>query len=423
MDWITPQGIAWIVGFMVILRGAAEWTLNRLNLSHLQAHRRQLPNGWKSVMDPSTYHRALDYTKTKGDLSQWSGLYETLLLWVFLFSGIMPFLQHQWTVVLGHSHWAQSGFLCFVATFLSLFHLPWNYYSQFYIEEQFGFNHASRRLWLVDQVKMFLLGWAIGWPVLTLLLLVVSKSGEQWWMWAWLVLLVFQVVMIILAPMFILPCFNKLSALQEGSLKTRLLHLAKHTGFGVRAIQVMDGSRRSGHSNAFFTGFGRFRRIVLYDTLVEQLTVEEVEGVLAHEIGHFRKRHVLSMLVLGMAGMLIQLFILALLAGQSFFYDAFGLPNEAISEAFLLFGLTFGTFTFWLSPLSNVLSRRFEYQADSFAIEATGNRDAFLSALRKINLENLSNPVPHSLFSFVYYSHPSLLEREKALASQIPSKD
>jgi STE24 endopeptidase len=422
MDWFTPKGFAVFTGALVLVRGLAEWCLDQMNLTHVQAHLGKLPSGWKSVMDESTFSRSLDYTLAKGKYSQYFGIYGTLILLAILFSGFLPSIEHKWTTHFGESIWMQSGFLCFVVTFLALLDLPWNFWSQFYLEDRFGFNKSTRKLWVIDQVKMFILGWVIGWPMITLLLWIVAKAGDQWWIWAWCVLLVFQMVMLILAPMLILPLFNKLTPLDEGSLKDRLMQLAERTGFGMSAIQVMDGSRRSGHSNAFFTGFGKFRRIVLFDTLIEQLDEAEVEGVLAHEIGHFKKRHVLLMMGMGLAGMLIQFWILAWIAKQSWFFSAFGFEQTSMPIAFMIFFLILGTITFWISPLSHLLSRKFEYQADAYAAQATGNQEALTGALRKISLENLSNPVPHPLYSFVYYSHPTLLEREQALSNHIDNE-
>ena len=416
MDWLTPKGFAALTGALVVMRGVAEWCLDQWNLKYVLAHRGKLPPSWKAVMDEPTFSRSLNYTAAKGKFSQWSGLYGTLILLAALFSGLLPAMEQTWTGHLGASLWIQSGFLCAMATLLALFDLPWNFWSQFHLENRFGFNKSNRKLWAVDQLKMFILGWAIGWPMITLLLWIVEKAGDQWWIWAWCVLLAFQIVMLILAPMLILPLFNKLTPLDEGPLKDRLLLLAERTGFGMSAIQVMDGSRRSGHSNAFFTGFGKFRRIVLFDTLIEQLNEREVEAVLAHEIGHFKKRHVLLMMGIGLAGMLVQLWIVAWVAKQTWFFSAFGFDQASMPIAFMIFFLILGTVTFWISPLSHLLSRQFEYQADAYAAQATGDRKALTDALRKISLENLSNPVPHPLYSFVYYSHPTLLEREQALS-------
>ncbi len=419
MDWVTPNGFAIFTAVLVLVRGVVEWFLDQLNLKHVQAHEGKFPEGWRSVMDESSFERSLEYTSAKGKYSQWFGLYGTIVLLAVLFGGVLPKMENLWTTRLGESLWMQSGFLCAVVTILAVVDLPWNFWSQFNLEDRFGFNKSTRKLWLLDQFKMFILGWVIGWPMITLLLWIVAKAGDQWWIWAWVVMFLFQIVMMILAPMLILPLFNKLTPLDEGSLKDRLMNLAERTGFGMSAIQVMDGSRRSGHSNAFFTGFGKFRRIVLFDTLIEQLNEVEVEGVLAHEIGHFKKRHVLLMMGMGLAGMLLQLWVLAWIAKQTWFYTAFGFDQPSMPVAFMIFFLILGTITFWISPVSHLLSRKFEYQADAYAADATSDPNALIGALRKISLENLSNPVPHPTYSFVYYSHPTLLEREKALTDRM----
>jgi STE24 endopeptidase len=210
--------------------------------------------------------------------------------------------------------------------------------------------------------------------------------------------------------------------LPEGSLRERLLKLAERTRFKARSIQVMDGSKRSRHSNAFFTGFGRFRKIVLFDTLIGQLAEPELEAVLAHEIGHFKKKHIPKMLFAAALGSLAGFYILSVLAGQQWFYEAFGFrtggiwdPNRHIAIALLLFGLLAGTVTFWLSPLTHWWSRRYEYQADRFAAEVMNEAGPLVGALRKLNEKNLSNLTPHPVYSGFYYSHPTLLERETAL--------
>jgi STE24 endopeptidase len=230
-----------------------------------------------------------------------------------------------------------------------------------------------------------------------------------WWLWAWGAILAFQLLMLVLAPILILPLFNKFTPLPEGSLRERLLALAERTGFRARGIQVMDGSKRSRHSNAFFTGFGRFRKIVLFDTLIEQLQESELAAVLAHEIGHYKKGHIPKSL-------LAAFYVLAWLARQDWFYRVFGFEPGHLAPAFLLFGLLAGTVTFWLTPLANAWSRRFEYQADAFAARAMGESTSLVGALRKLNEKNLSNLTPHPLFSGFHYSHPTLLERERALA-------
>ncbi len=227
--------------------------------------------------------------------------------------------------------------------------------------------------------------------------------------------------MSVLAPIFILPLFNKFTPLPEGSLKDRLKKLAERTGFINAGIQVMDGSKRSKHSNAFFTGLGKGRRIALFDTLVEQMSEQELEAVLAHEIGHYKLRHVPKMITWSFVTTLAGFWGLSLLAGQSWFTGAFGFGSEAgIAPAFLLFALLAGTVTFWLSPLSSLWSRKFEYEADAFAADAVNTSEPMITALRKLNRENLSNLTPHPWYSGFHYDHPALLERESALKDFSP---
>ena len=221
--------------------------------------------------------------------------------------------------------------------------------------------------------------------------------------------------MLILYLKLILPLFNKLSPLPEGELRTRLLALGDRTGFRAQAIEVIDGSKRSGHSNAYFTGFGRFRRIVLFDTLIAQLTPEELEAVLAHEIGHYRRGHIPKMIALSAVMMFGGFAAIAWLARSEWFNRSFGFPGGELAPSFLLFGLLAGAVTFWFTPLGNLLSRKYEYEADAFAREAVGGPGAMVGALRKLAQKNLTNLTPHRWFSGFYYSHPTLVEREAAL--------
>jgi STE24 endopeptidase len=219
----------------------------------------------------------------------------------------------------------------------------------------------------------------------------------------------------VLAPVLILPLFNRFTPLPEGSLRERLLGLAERTRFRAQSIQVMDGSKRSRHSNAFFTGFGRLRRIVLFDTLIQQLAEAELEAVLAHEIGHFKKKHIPKMLAATALGSLAGFYLISLMARQPWFYASFGFAFGSIVPALLLFALLSGLATFWISPLAHWWSRRYEYQADAFAAQVMREPRSLIGALRKLNEKNLGNLTPHPLYSRFYYSHPALLERERAL--------
>ncbi len=221
--------------------------------------------------------------------------------------------------------------------------------------------------------------------------------------------------MLVLAPVLILPLFNKFTPLPDGDLRERLLALGRRTGFLAKSIQVMDGSKRSRHSNAFFTGFGRFRKIVLFDTLIQQLSEPELEAVLAHEIGHYKKKHIPKMLLWSSVTLLAAFWIISALARQAWFYHGFGFEPGSIVPALLLFGLLAGLVTFWFSPLAHWWSRRYEYQADAFAAQTMNEPQSLIGALRKLNEKNLGNLTPHPFYSGFYYSHPTLLERERAL--------
>jgi STE24 endopeptidase len=304
--------------------------------------------------------------------------------------------------------------------------LPLEWWSQFRLEERFGFNKSTLKIWVTDHLKMLALSAILGLPLMGGILQLTDWIGSQWWLWAWVLLMAFQAVMMVLAPIFILPLFNKFTPLPEGSLRDRLLKLGERTGFSARTIQVADGSRRSAHSNAYFTGFGRFRKIVLYDTLIAQLTEVELEAVLAHEIGHYRRGHIPKMLIWAGISSLISFGLLGWLAQQPEFLVAFGFKATAgTAPVLLLAGLLGGAITFWLTPLGTRRSRRHEFEADAYARNAMGEIDSLTGALRKLHEKNLSNLTPHPWFSRFYYSHPTLVEREAALrrdqASATPS--
>jgi STE24 endopeptidase len=294
--------------------------------------------------------------------------------------------------------------------------LPWSWAAQFKLEASFGFNKSTLKLWVTDLFKGAALGLVLGYPLLCLVLWFVRWQPRWWWLWAWAALMVFQLVMVALAPKLIMPLFNKLTPMPAGELREQLLALAERTGFHCSAIDVMDGSKRSTHSNAFFTGFGRFRRIVLFDTLITQLSSRELEAVLAHEIGHYRRGHVPKMLAVSALASLAGLGVVAWLAGQDWFYTGFRFnPADGLPVALLLFTLVTELVTFWLHPLGNIWSRRHEYEADAFALAAMGDMAPLVGALRKLHEKNLSNLTPHPAYSFFHYSHPTLVEREAAM--------
>jgi STE24 endopeptidase len=309
-------------------------------------------------------------------------------------------------------------FILFATILLSVPSLPFEWWSQFRLEAKFGFNQSTGGLWLTDKLKGLALIFVIGFPLMWALLSLVKWVGATWWVWGFVGLFGFQLLMLVLYPKLILPLFNKLTPLPENELRARLMALADRTGFRARTIDVIDGSKRSGHSNAYFTGFGRFRRIVLFDTLIAQLTPEELEAVLAHEIGHYRRGHIPKMLAVSAVMQLAAFALIAWLAASPWFNPAFGFPAGELAPAFLLFGLLSGLVTFWFTPLANLFSRKHEYEADAFAREAMNGPAAMLGALHKLAQKNLSNLTPHPWYSGFHYSHPTLVERERALSSR-----
>lgn len=417
---IALHAVSLIVAALILVKWAAQIWLERVNLTHVRAHSTTVPDAFKGIVDETTYRKSVDYTLAKGKFDQIETTYQVALLLLILFSGVLPWAFHLFIRSLGTSAWAMAVFLFAIGLALSLPGLPLAWYNQFKLEERFGFNTSTQKLWWLDRLKGLLLGFVLGYPLLVLVLKFVDWTGSLWWLWAWAALLAFQMIMAILAPVLILPLFNKFTALPEGSLRHRLLKLAEKTRFRARSIQVMDGSKRSRHSNAFFTGFGQFRKIVLFDTLIQQLAEPELEAVLAHEIGHFKKKHIPKMLVMSALASLIGFYCLSLLAKQDWFYRAFGFAPGNIAPALLLFGLLSGLVTFWFSPVAHWWSRRYEYQADAFAAKTMDEPRSLITALRKLNEKNLSNLTPHPIYSGFYYSHPTLLEREQALAATQP---
>jgi len=410
MHWVATAALV-----LVLLRWGASLWLERMNRRHVRQHANRMPACWRGVLADDVYSKAISYALARSRLAEVESAWDTAILLAALFSGVLPWVQAALTGWLGTSAWAQAVFLGVVGLGLALPSWPLEWYAQFHLEERFGFNTTTARLWWVDRVKGLVLAMVLGWPILLLMLKLVEWTGWWWWFWAWGAVLGFQALMIHLAPVFLLPLFNRFVPLPEGSLRERLLALAQRTGFRARSIQVMDGSKRSRHSNAFFTGLGRGRKVVLFDTLLELLTEPQVEAVLAHEIGHYQRRHLPKLLVWSAAVTLVGFFCLGWLARREWFSAAFGFETGGMAAAILLFALLSGPVAFWLSPLANRWSRRYEYEADAFAAAAVRESESLLEALRKLNEQNLSNPVAHPLYSAFHYSHPTLPEREQAL--------
>jgi STE24 endopeptidase len=408
--------VLWITAALMVLRLIADLVLAALNRAEVRRHASVPPAAAAAIMDAATYGKSVEYTLAKSRLGMITEVFDAAVLAVILFSGVLPWLFARvtgWGAA--EALWSRAVFILLAGVLMSLPSLPFEWWEQFRLEAKFGFNKSTLGLWLVDRVKGAALLFAIGFPLLWVLLALVRWAGPLWWIWGFAVVFGFQLLMLVLYPKLILPLFNKLTPLPEGELRARLLALGDRTGFRAKTIEVIDGSKRSGHSNAYFTGFGRFRRIVLFDTLIAQLTPEELEAVLAHEIGHYRRGHIPKMIAFSAAMLLAGFGAIAWLVGSGWFNQAFGFPAGEMAGSFLLFGLLSGLVTFWFTPLGNAFSRKYEYEADAFARDAVGGPQPMIAALRKLAQKNLSNLTPHPWFSAFFYSHPTLVEREAAL--------
>ena len=380
MNWVAV-----VVCALIVARWAAELWLSNLNRRHVLAHADAVPEAFRGMVDEDTYKKSVAYTLAKARFGSIEETWGFIVLLVFLFSGVLPFAFHFVAQHHGMSAWSMAVFLFGVGFAMSLPGLPFDWCGQFRLEEKFGFNTTTQKTWWLDRVKGLALALVLGYPLLVLILKIVEWTGALWWLWAWGAMLAFQLLMLVLAPVLIMPLFNKFTPLPEGTLRERLLKLAARTNFVAKSIQVMDGSKRSRHSNAFFTGFGKFRKIVLFDTLVAQLNEPELEAVLAHEIGHFKKKHIPKMLLFSTFTSLVGFYVVSVLAKQEWFYRAFGFETTNIAPALLLFTLLSGVVMFWFSPLAHWWSRKYEYEADAFAKEVMNEPQSLIGALRKLN--------------------------------------
>src|SRR5436190_2279844 len=320
---MSPFAIIALV--LILSRAVAEVWLSQINERHVRAHANKVPHAFREVVDKPTYRRSIDYSLAKSRFSDVVTVFDTVLLIGILFSGVLPWAFGKFTAAFGTSVWAMSGFLFATGVALSIVSLPFAWYGQFELEDRFGFNTTTVKTWVLDRLKGFLLAVLLGFPLLVLVLKLVEWTGPNWWIWAAAVVIAFQLLLLLIAPAVIMPLFNNFTPLPEGStLRERLFALARRTDFPTRSIEVMDGSKRSRHSNAFFTGFGRFRKIVLFDTLIQQLAEPELEAVLAHEIGHAKKGHIPKMLAASAVALLLGFFLLAQLARQDWLYRGFG---------------------------------------------------------------------------------------------------
>jgi len=404
-----------IIILVILAKTTAELILLELNVRHILKHKDLPPPAISDLFDKNLYNLAINYSLEKSKVNKVELIYETIILVTILTSGILPYSFDFFRGIFSESPIAMGLYIFAIGYLYWLLKLPFDWYYQFRIEEKFKFNTTTLKLWIIDQVKIFLIFLILTTLIAGMVIYLYNYNPSKWAIYAFIALAVIQIILMIIAPKILMPLFNKFWKLPEGSLRDKLFSLCEKTNFPVSSIEVMDGSKRSKHSNAFFTGFGKFRKIILFDTLIHQLSEDELLSVVAHEIGHYKYGHIIKSLFLSFTSTAISLFIVDYLIKCGWFYQAFGFNTINPAPAFLLLFLIGGSFSFWILPILNHFSRKWEFQADAFAAKTSEKPEYLIAALKKLAEKNLSNPYPHPLYSSVYYSHPDLIQRIKAL--------
>ncbi len=416
--------------FTIIFLGALALTtvaklwLARRHLAYIAAHRATVPEAFREKIALADHQKAADYTSAKARFAMLGVLFDTTLLLLFTVAGGIQFIAgicNGW-----FSSPLIQGMATIVAVLLlsSLLEAPFSIYRTFVIEARFGFNKMTFALYLLDTLKGLLLGAILGLPLLFGVLWLMERMGEYWWLYVWLVWVVFNLLILFIYPSFIAPLFNKFSPMKDEAMKARIEALLNKCGFTAQGLFVMDGSKRSAHGNAYFTGFGKTKRIVFFDTLLERLSGNEIEAVLAHELGHFKRRHVMKRIVATFIISLGFLWVLGLLMQTTWFYQGLGVTHSTSSGqgsptalALLLFFMIMPIFSFLLHPLSSAYSRKHEFEADAYAAKQTDAAD-MVNALVKLYQDNASTLTPDPLYSAFYDSHPPAMVRISRLQTQ-----
>jgi STE24 endopeptidase len=404
----------------LIISSSIQFWLAKRQANYVADHRSALPEAFKTKVPLEAHQKAADYTLAKVKLGDIDGVVGIIVLLLMTLGGVINLIFEYWSSL------ALSPLLAGVAAtgtiflLLTVIEIPTSIYQTFVIEEKFGFNKSSAKQFIKDQFMHLALGAVIGLPLLALILWIMDNVGSTWWLWAWGIIMGFSLLMSWIYPTVIAPLFNKFTPMDEGSLKDRIQGLLERCGFNSQGIFIMDGSKRSGHGNAYFTGLGNNKRIVFFDNLVNSLDDEELEAVLAHELGHFKCKHVIKMLIATSIMSLISLGVLGWLIDQDWFYTGLGVSLEQKSHAtaLLLFLLVSSTFTFFMQPISAYFQRKFEFEADDFAAN-NAQASKMISGLVKLYEENANTLTPDPLYSSFHYSHPPAAIRIAHLESKV----
>ena len=408
-----------IYAIIILAAIALDFILDLVSESlNLKALKKQLPSEFEGVYDEVTYSRSQEYTKVRTRFGFITSIFDLVVLLTFWFSGGFNWLDQlirSW----GFGELV-TGLLFIVLLMLakSILSLPFSIYSTFVIEERFGFNKTTPKTFISDLLKGLLLGAVIGLPLLAGILAFFMFTGEWAWLFAWLAVTFFTLVMQYVAPTWIMPLFNTFTPLEDGELRAAIEDYTAKVNFPLQGLFVIDGSKRSSKSNAFFTGFGKNKRVALYDTLIENHTIPELVAVLAHEIGHYKKKHIIKGMLISIVHTGVLFFLLSIFLHSEGLFDAFYMQEMSVYAGLIFFGMLYAPIEMILSVFMQMSSRKHEYEADAFAAETTGNAADMISTLKKLSKDNLSNLTPHPFYVFLNYSHPPVLQRIEALKSK-----
>ncbi len=412
---MTATQFTFIFIAALALTTLAKLWLARRHLAHIAAHRAAVPEAFHQKVRLGEHQKAADYTSAKTRFDMLGALFDAALLLAFTLGGGIQFIAGMVSAELGNGWFSApiaQGMATLVAVLIlySLLEAPFNIYRTFVIEARFGFNKMTFKLYLLDALKSILIGAVLGLPLLFGVLWLMERMGAYWWLYVWLVWVVFNLLILFIYPSFIAPLFNKFSPMQDEAMKSRIESLLNRCGFTAQGLFVMDGSKRSAHGNAYFTGFGKTKRIVFFDTLLERLSINEVEAVLAHELGHFKRRHVVKRIAATFALSLGFLWLLGQLMQTTWFYQGLGVRTPSTALALLLFFMVLPIFSFLLGPVMSAYSRKHEFEADAYAAKQTDAAD-LVNALVKLYQDNAATLTPDPLYSKFYDSHPPAMVR------------
>lgn len=408
---MTPQTVFYLIAAILIVDFIIEQTLDYLNYTRFGA---PVPEGLEDVYDPEAYRRSQDYKITNYRFSLIRSTVSFILLMSFLFAGGFEWVD-QWTLHFA-AHSVSRALLFFGILMLgsSMISLPFSWYHTFVIEARFGFNKTTLKTFIADKVKGALLGALIGGGLLSLFIIFYQNAGNSFWLYAWALITLVAVLTNMFYSRIIVPLFNKQTPLEAGELRKQIENYARKEGFRLNNIFVIDGSKRSTKANAYFSGFGKEKRITLYDTLIEDLDEKEVVAVLAHEVGHYKKHHIIYNLITSVLLTGFTLYLLSLFLEIPELAMGIGVTTPSFHAGLLAFGLLYSPVSTLTGIAMNYVSRTFEYQADNFA-RSTYNAEPLVTALKKLSKNSLSNLTPHPAYVFMHYSHPTLFDRVRAL--------